>query len=64
MAELTRTVHRYESGIYGLGEAVKELNETREQLKIRDEHIERLIVQLNILEERIEDLALENSDIR
>lgn len=64
MAELIRIVHRYESGTYGLAEATKELKETREQLKIRDDHIERLIEQLNTLEERVEDVALENSDLR
>lgn len=64
MAELIRVVHRYESGTYGLAEATKELKETREQLKIRDDHIERLIEQLNTLEERVEDVALENSDLR
>lgn len=64
MAELIRTVHRYESGTYGLGEAMKELKDTRDQLKVRNDHIERLIEQLNTLEERVEDLALENSDLR
>lgn len=64
MAELIRVVHRYESGTYGLAEATKELKEIREQLKIRDDHIERLIEQLNTLEERVEDVALENSDLR
>ncbi|KZS07494.1 Uncharacterized protein APZ42_028577 [Daphnia magna] len=64
VAELIRIVHRYESGTYGLAEATKELKETREQLKIRDDHIERLIEQLNTLEERVEDVALENSDLR
>ena len=64
VAELIRTVHRYESGTYGLSEATKEVKETRDQLQIRNDHIERLIQQLNALEERIEDLALENSDLR
>lgn len=64
MAELIRTVNRYESGTYGLSEATKEMKETRDQLKIRNDHIEKLIEQLNVLEERIEDLALENSDLR
>ncbi|KAI9553228.1 hypothetical protein GHT06_021124 [Daphnia sinensis] len=64
VAELIRMVHRYESGTYGLAEATKELKETREQLKIRDDHIERLIEQLNTLEERMEDIALENTDLR
>jgi Mg2+ and Co2+ transporter CorA len=64
LAELIRTVHRYESGTYGLAEATKEVKETRDQLKIRNDHIEKLIEQLNTLEDRIEDLALENSDLR
>ncbi|XP_057381408.1 centrosomal protein of 290 kDa-like [Daphnia carinata] len=64
VAELIRVVHRYESGTYGLAEATKELKETREQLKIRDDHIERLIEQLNTLEERMEDVVLENTDLR
>nr|CAH0101572.1 unnamed protein product [Daphnia galeata] len=60
LAKLIRTVRRYESGTYGLSEATKELKETRDQLIIRNDHIEKL----NTLEERIEDLALENSDLR
>lgn len=64
MAELLRTIKRYESGTYGLSEATKELREARHQLKVRDDHIERLVGQLNALESRIEDLDLENSDLR
>jgi Mg2+ and Co2+ transporter CorA len=64
LAELIRTVHRYESGTYGLTEATKDLKETRDQLQIRNDHIEKLIEQLNTLEERLENLALENSDLR
>jgi hypothetical protein len=64
LAELIRTVRRYESGTYGLSEATKELKETRDQLIIRNDHIEKVIEKLNTLEERIEDLALENSDLR
>ena len=59
-----RVVKRYESGTYGLNEATKELREAREQLKVRDDHIERLIEQLNALEERFEDLDLENNELR
>ena len=52
MAELKRTVHRYESGTYGLTEATRELREAKEQLTIRDDHIADLIQQLNHLELR------------
>lgn len=64
VAELTRLIHRYESGTYGLSEATKELRDVREQLRVRDSHIERLVEQLNALEERLEDVALENNDLR
>ena len=52
VAELKRTVHRYESGTYGLTEATRELREAKEQLTIRDDHIADLIQQLNHLELR------------
>lgn len=64
VAELARLVQRYESGAYGLAEAAKELREVREQLRVRDGHIERLVEQLNGLEERLEDVVLENNDLR
>ena len=64
VAELIGTIKRYESGTYGLGEVTKELREAREQLKVRDDHIERLIEQLNALEERVDDLDLENNHLR
>lgn len=47
-----------------MGEVTKELREAREQLKVRDDHIERLIEQLNALEERVDDLDLENNHLR
>lgn len=64
VAELMRTIKRYESGTYGLNEATKELRDTRHQLKVRDDHIEQLVQQLNALEARLEDLDLENSDLK
>jgi len=64
VAELIGTIKRYESGTYGLGEVTKELREAREQLKVRDDHIECLIEQLNALEERVDDLDLENNHLR
>ena len=50
VTELKQTVHRYESGIYGLADATRELREAKEQLTIRDDHIADLIQQLNHLE--------------
>lgn len=64
VAELIRTIKRYESGTYGLSEATKELREARHQLQVRDDHIESLVSQLNALEARLEDLDLENNDLR
>ena len=64
VAELMRAIKRYESGTYGLAEATKELRDARHQLHIRDNHIESLVSQLNALEARLEDLDLENNDLR
>ena len=64
VAELTRLMQRYESGTYGLADATRELREAREQLRVRDGHIERLVEQLNRLEERLEDVLIENNDLR
>lgn len=62
--ELKRLLQQYESGTYGLGEAIAELRDGREQLRIRDQQVEEFVQQLNYLETKMEDLLLENEALR
>ncbi|XP_060633334.2 centrosomal protein of 290 kDa isoform X3 [Anolis sagrei] len=65
--ELIDTLKRmknYETGIYGLEDAVAEINDLKTQLKIRDHEIETLIKEINKLELKINDFLDENEDLR
>ncbi|XP_062838862.1 centrosomal protein of 290 kDa isoform X5 [Anolis carolinensis] len=65
--ELIDTLKRmknYEAGIYGLEDAVVEINDLKNQLKIRDHEIESLIKEVNKLELKINDFLDENEDLR
>lgn len=64
MTELKQKVKRYESGTYGLDQAIKELEDTKDQLNIRDRQIQDLIEQFNILENAHQDLQIENKELR
>ncbi|XP_030336726.1 centrosomal protein of 290 kDa isoform X2 [Strigops habroptila] len=65
--ELLETLKRmrgYELGIYGLEEAVAEINDLKKQIRIRDHEIETLIKEGNKLELKINDFLDENEELR
>nr|XP_020633221.1 centrosomal protein of 290 kDa isoform X4 [Pogona vitticeps] len=65
--ELIDTLKRmknYETGIYGLEDAVAEIKDLKTQVKIRDREIETLIKEINRLELKINDFLDENEDLR
>uniref|UniRef100_A0A8V5FLR8 Uncharacterized protein n=1 Tax=Melopsittacus undulatus TaxID=13146 RepID=A0A8V5FLR8_MELUD len=65
--ELVETLKRmrdYELGIYGLEEAVAEINDLKKQIRIRDNEIETLIKEGNKLELKINDFLDENEELR
>ncbi|KAM9579223.1 centrosomal protein of 290 kDa [Guaruba guarouba] len=65
--ELVETLKRmrdYELGIYGLEEAVAEINDLKKQIRIRDHEIEALIKEGNKLELKINDFLDENEELR
>uniref|UniRef100_A0A8D0GUU2 Uncharacterized protein n=1 Tax=Sphenodon punctatus TaxID=8508 RepID=A0A8D0GUU2_SPHPU len=65
--ELIETLKRardYETGIYGLEDAVAEIKDFKKQIKIRDHEIETLIHEVNKLELKISDFLDENEELR
>ncbi|KAL4233575.1 hypothetical protein ACF0H5_008256 [Mactra antiquata] len=65
--ELTEALERmrqYEAGVYGLAEAVAEIKEGKNQVRIRDRQIEELTHHINKTELAINDLCDENEDLR
>ncbi|XP_053112332.1 centrosomal protein of 290 kDa isoform X6 [Hemicordylus capensis] len=65
--ELIDTLKRmrdYEMGIYGLEDAVAEIQNLKKQIKIRDHENETLIKEVNKLELKINDFLDENEDLR
>ncbi|XP_026549353.1 centrosomal protein of 290 kDa isoform X2 [Notechis scutatus] len=64
LIETMKRVKDYETGIYGLEDAVAEIKGLKKQLKIRNNEIETLIKEVNKLEFKINDLLDENEDLR
>ncbi|XP_070611887.1 centrosomal protein of 290 kDa isoform X3 [Erythrolamprus reginae] len=64
LIETLKRVKDYETGIYGLEDAVAEIKGLKKQLKIRNSEIETLIKEVNKLEFKINDLLDENEDLR
>uniref|UniRef100_A0A8C5SSC6 Centrosomal protein 290 n=1 Tax=Laticauda laticaudata TaxID=8630 RepID=A0A8C5SSC6_LATLA len=64
LIETLKRVKDYETGIYGLEDAVAEIKGLKKQLKIRNNEIETLIKEVNKLEFKINDLLDENEDLR
>ncbi|XP_075456582.1 centrosomal protein of 290 kDa isoform X3 [Ascaphus truei] len=64
LIEALRRMRDYETGIYGLEEAVTEIQELKTHVKIRDREIEALTMDINKLELKMNDILDENEDLR
>ncbi|XP_048448602.1 centrosomal protein of 290 kDa-like, partial [Rhincodon typus] len=64
LAETLIHLRAYESGIYGLENAVAEIKECKHHIKIRDHQIEAMTKEINKLEMKINDLLDENENFR
>ncbi|XP_061310623.1 centrosomal protein of 290 kDa-like [Pezoporus flaviventris] len=64
LVETLKQMRDYELGIYGLEEAVAEINDLKKQIRIRDHEIETLIKEGNKLELKINDFLDENEELR
>ncbi|CAO2581554.1 Centrosomal protein of 290 kDa [Lemmus lemmus] len=64
LAEALKRLKDYESGVYGLEDAVIEIKNCKAQIKIRDGEIEVLTKEINKLEMKINDVLDENEAIR
>ncbi|XP_060101141.1 centrosomal protein of 290 kDa [Heteronotia binoei] len=65
--ELIETLKRmrdYETGIYGLEDAVAEIKDLKKQIRVRDHEIQTLIKEVNKLELKINDFLDENEILR
>uniref|UniRef100_K1PYW1 Centrosomal protein of 290kDa coiled-coil region domain-containing protein n=1 Tax=Magallana gigas TaxID=29159 RepID=K1PYW1_MAGGI len=55
---------KYENGEYGLAEAVQEIKDCKNQIKVRDRQIEELTSHINKTEMKINDIEEENEELR
>ncbi|MBZ3878823.1 Centrosomal protein of 290 kDa [Sciurus carolinensis] len=62
--EALKRLKDYESGVYGLEDAVVEIKNYKNQVKIRDREIEELTKEINKLELKINDFLDENEALR
>jgi centrosomal protein CEP290 len=64
LTSLLSRMHAYESGQYGLPEAVAEIKDLKLQIKIRDKQIESVTQEINLLHMQVSDLQDENEMFR
>ncbi|KAK3096658.1 hypothetical protein FSP39_002154 [Pinctada imbricata] len=64
LAEALERMRKYESGELGLAEAVTEIKECKNQIRIRDRQIEELTQHINKTEMKINDIEEENEELR
>ncbi|EDO40973.1 predicted protein, partial [Nematostella vectensis] len=64
LSDLMVRMVQYEKGEYGLSEAVQEIKDHKAQLQIRDQNIESLTASVNKLSLAVNDLEMENEELR
>ncbi|XP_030404449.1 centrosomal protein of 290 kDa isoform X3 [Gopherus evgoodei] len=64
LIEVLKRMRDYETGIYGLEDAIAEIKDLKKQIKIRDHETEGLIKEVNKLGLKINDFLDENEDLR
>ncbi|GFO27236.1 centrosomal protein of 290 kda-like, partial [Plakobranchus ocellatus] len=64
LSELLERMSQYEGGEYGLPEAVAEIKEGKNQIKIREREIEELTAYINKTELKINEILDENEELR
>ncbi|XP_072045515.1 centrosomal protein of 290 kDa-like [Amphiura filiformis] len=64
LSEALTRMREYETGVYGLTEAVHEIKECKKQIAMRDRNVEKLTQNVNRLELQLNDMLEENEELR